>query len=273
MLGKLMKYDIKANIRDYAILYILMAAVAIMARIMTYIPSGSHAGLNQILSLITTLMSGLVGGMAFAAVITWIIHIITRFRKNMFQEEGYLMHTLPVPARLLVFSKILTSLFFLFTTIIAIYLEYSILHGSITYIWDATVTSFQKEVSNSGGILIWLALIIVIQAVLMISAIYMSLSTGFRFKKDQDLWSAIVLIAAWAFYQAVTVLLLLCCFVFITNGLSMSEINMNRDMDLANLGSDALTYLLLFATICPTVGSIVCTSVTIFNLKKHLNLA
>lgn len=267
MLRKLIKHELKTIAKSFINMYMMMAAVAVMAKIFSLIFHNSNG--NVILEFVIPFMSALPMGFAFGALALWVMTVISRFEKNIFQDEGYLMNTLPVPPELLYFSKLLTSLLTLLVTLIAIYLEFSIAHGSITYVWvsfgDAILASF----NDGHGIFVmtWGALILLLQTVLLITSAYMSISIGHRALEHHEMLSAAVFILSWIAYQSIA----LGCFTLLY-WLNIPNIPFEQ-LEIADVSIDVLTYLFAFGTICPAVGSIICSGITIHNLKKHLNLA
>ena len=94
MLGKLMKYEIKATGRTLIPLYIALLAFAIINKI--FIGTGLSDKLEGFGS-IPFILSIFGYGFTMAAVfiVTFFV-IIQRFYKNLLGDEGYLMNTLPV---------------------------------------------------------------------------------------------------------------------------------------------------------------------------------
>lgn len=100
MLGKLLKYDIRATWRDFAALYLAMVLGVIIAGLMIlYVGSGWVYAVTALLALAVIIA-------------TFVVTIGTLFKiynTNVFSREGYLTCTLPVPTTHLVFSKLTVS--------------------------------------------------------------------------------------------------------------------------------------------------------------------
>lgn len=102
MLGKLLKYELKAYIRIFIPIYIAIIAMSFLNRLF----GGSE--LFQMQFIMTTVLIGLF----VALYVLSIIITIQRFRKNLLGDEGYLMFTLPVKTSSIIISKYLASLIF-----------------------------------------------------------------------------------------------------------------------------------------------------------------
>ncbi|TQW45448.1 ABC transporter permease, partial [Clostridioides difficile] len=102
MLGKLLKYELKASGRIFIPLYIAILIVAVFNGIFmnTNILQVQGIGILVLTSLFMAL-----------GVLT-IVVTIQRFRKNLLGDEGYLMFTLPVSTSSLILSKCITALIY-----------------------------------------------------------------------------------------------------------------------------------------------------------------
>ena len=99
MLGKLMKYEIKAGLRFLPIVYIAIAASYLM---------GLLAKSLDIIQIRITMSLILFIG-AFAAIIMTVVLVIIRYFKGLFGAEGYLTQTLPVGKGSLILSKVIAA--------------------------------------------------------------------------------------------------------------------------------------------------------------------
>lgn len=93
MLGKLIKYDLKSLNRFLVMIHALLLLTALLVR---YFLTGQiHSSTPQnslLLALSITLYVLILIAVSFATAII----ITIRFYKNLFSDEGYLTHTLPV---------------------------------------------------------------------------------------------------------------------------------------------------------------------------------
>ena len=99
MLGKLIKYDLKALAKILAPLWGVLLVMGIIFGISI---RSNLEGIGN-----TMIVFSLV---VIVAVIVAIFVVIQRFWKGLLQEEGYLMFTLPVTIRSLILSKVISAL-------------------------------------------------------------------------------------------------------------------------------------------------------------------
>lgn len=100
MLGKLLKYELKATSRTFLPIYIALILVALGNRLFRL------GNINLGFGLTTAILVGLFVALG---VLTLIV-TIQRFNRNLLGDEGYLMFTLPVTAHELIFSKLIATL-------------------------------------------------------------------------------------------------------------------------------------------------------------------
>lgn len=99
MLGKLLKYELKASARTFLPLYLALIVVSIVA--------GISGNTNSVLA--QGISGFVIGGLFISLFVATIMVIVQRFNKNLLQDEGYLMFTLPVSSKKLILSKSLSS--------------------------------------------------------------------------------------------------------------------------------------------------------------------
>lgn len=102
MLGKLLKYEWSATYRLLLIIHGVMLLLSLLGRLLftmfvsADIPFSLFAGGAYVLFYIFGII---------AVSISTTIYMLTRFYRNLFTDEGYLMHTLPVSPGQLIWSK------------------------------------------------------------------------------------------------------------------------------------------------------------------------
>lgn len=107
MLGKLMKYELRATSRTMGPLLILTLALGLFVRWTTQAVNRFHTDFFEIVNalLIFAFVVALIGTAVFSVVL-----MVMRFQKNLMTDEGYLMFTLPVSVHQLLWAKLFTSL-------------------------------------------------------------------------------------------------------------------------------------------------------------------
>ena len=128
MLGKLLKYDLKSIFRYWWI-------AGISSLVLSFFGGGcitllkSERTLPDFIYGITILALVLIIiGIAVFSILTMIL-ILVRFYRNLFTDEGYLTFTLPVKRSELLNSKLITSLIFMFSTVIICFIDIAIMLG------------------------------------------------------------------------------------------------------------------------------------------------
>lgn len=103
MLGKLIKYDLKALLRILAPLWgvLLVMGVVFWIGCADLSPVGDGVAVFSFVVMIAVIVGIFVMN---------VIIVIQRFWKGLLQEEGYLMFTLPVTTRSLILSKVISAL-------------------------------------------------------------------------------------------------------------------------------------------------------------------
>lgn len=114
MLNKLLKYDLKWVYKPLIVFYILALIFSCFVRIVESFES------TLILLLIDKICCGIVISMIFSILINCFMRNWARFIKNIYKDESYLTHTLPVTKNNIFLSKVLTSIITLLISVIVI---------------------------------------------------------------------------------------------------------------------------------------------------------
>ena len=119
MLNKLIRYEFRATARILGILYLALILLSIINRFSMGVNFMDSDEFNfGVLSGILVLTLYVV--CAAATMILTIVMIVIRFWRNLMENEGYLMHTLPVRARDHLFSKLLVAFVWMLVSTLAI---------------------------------------------------------------------------------------------------------------------------------------------------------
>ena len=114
MLKKLIKYDLKYKFKALVIFYSLSIFFGILTRIFFSIEN------SMIMNIIAQICSGITISMIFNILINNIMRSWVRFKHNIYGDESYLTHTLPVDKKTIYTSKILSSIITIFTSFLGI---------------------------------------------------------------------------------------------------------------------------------------------------------
>ena len=124
MLKKLLKYDLKDKAKFLLIFYGLSIFFAILTRLFLSIEN------SFIMDVIGKICSGATIAMIFNILINNLMRFWVRFKQNLYGDESYLTHTLPVEKKTLYLSKFIVSVITLIISISVIVLSLFIAHYS-----------------------------------------------------------------------------------------------------------------------------------------------
>ena len=114
MLKKLLKYNLKNIFKFLIIFYSLALFFGILTRVFFSIEN------SLVMNIIAQVCSGTAISMMFSILINNLMRLWVGFRHNLYGDESYLTHTLPIEKKTLYLSKIITAIITLFTSVIVI---------------------------------------------------------------------------------------------------------------------------------------------------------
>lgn len=124
MLKKLIKYDILADYKKYAAVYIAMLASSVM--MLFFDKMTSWISNNTFIEVMAVVFTMVFFALCLVAGVMILVLSTIRFYKNVMRDEGYLTHTLPVPTWQVIASKLITVYIWFFASLIV-----SVICGSI----------------------------------------------------------------------------------------------------------------------------------------------
>lgn len=111
MLGKLLKYDLKWIYKVVIVFYALSFIFAVITRICFSIENSALFG------ILGQISAGFTISMLASSLINGIMRSWARFVINIYKDESYLTHTLPIEKRQIYLSKILAAIICIFITV------------------------------------------------------------------------------------------------------------------------------------------------------------
>lgn len=149
MLGKLIKYDLKANLKIFLLMYAVLLGTALGTRFLLiewWMPEFDESIAMTIISMFLTLSYGVA---LIAINVLCIVLIVRRFYNNLFGSEGYLSFTLPVTAAQHFVSKVISAIIWYVSSIVVQVASILILSvGTFDYELtqeDAMILDFYKD--------------------------------------------------------------------------------------------------------------------------------
>jgi len=185
MLRKLLKYDLKWIYKVVAVFYVLTFLFSIIGRGLSLI---ENSALFFVLSKISY---GAAIAMMVNCLINCLIRIWVRFIKNIYKDESYLTHTLPVDKKTIFASKILSAIISLFTSIVVIIANIFICYYSkenfeaLKEILKLTAVTFDTTVLN---LLLIVSVIFFLEILSMALVGILGIILGHKFNKNKKMY-------------------------------------------------------------------------------------
>ena len=112
MLSKLIKYDLRYFYKMVGILYLIIFALAVIARLSAAFPD------IFILTFIHDFSVTMAFGLAFGTIVNICTRVWLKYNFSFYGDEAYLTHTLPIQRRTIWTAKFLTSLILIATSLL-----------------------------------------------------------------------------------------------------------------------------------------------------------
>lgn len=240
MLSKLLKYDLKKNMRWMWILFVATIGLAGITRAAKEI--GESVAM---FSVIAVFLEGVYYGLAVNLVLQPFLRNFLNLQKSFYSDEAYLTHTIPVTKNQLVNSKYLTAIIEIglgFASLIASLLIMYAGPGFLNGIKLIISTIVNDSFSVAAVIILFISLVIV-EFLMFISIIYFAIVMAYK-SKDKRLLRAF-LIAAGCAMASLTVLFSIMMIVFAINGVkfTVSTIVLSGEVFMSVLITGIVVYL------------------------------
>lgn len=185
MLGKLIKYECRATGRVMGIMYAALIVVAVIMRLGMALNHLVEDSGSAIIAFFPLMITSLVYVALIVAVsVLTLVLIIQRFYKNLFKNEGYLMHTLPVETWKNIMSKLVISLIWCVVSMIVVVISVYILGSGSAEASSLVrvVTGWTVQLSGSEGTAVIYSAELIILAIICEAAfilkVYLALACG-----------------------------------------------------------------------------------------------
>lgn len=237
MLGKLLKYDLKWVYKVVVVFYILSLIFSCIGRGLSYIPN------SVIFSVVSQITKGIAISMMISSLINCLMRLWARFIKNVYKDESYLTHTLPVKRGYIYLSKFLSALISIFTTVIVIIGCLFVCYYSqeniemIKKILEITASTYNLTVI---GLLILISVVISMQIILVTLLGYVGIILGYKSNKNKMVKTLVISFALYMITQMVTLIL-----VFLVGLFNPSIMNLVNTVDVIDV--DIIRYLMYMA--------------------------
>lgn len=260
MLSKLLKKDLKKNMRWMRVLFVSTIIVAALTR--GFKELGNNIMFFKVLGIF---FDSVFYALAVNVILQPFLRNFLNFTKSFYGDESYLTHTLPATKNQLITSKFLTALIEIVLGFICLVISLLIMFMSPSFF---DTLSILISMIVSGNISIYLVLtlfivLVVVEFIMFITLIYFSIVIAYRAKEKRVL-KTFLLTAAMSFI-AITILAICMIIVLAINGVSLSASTLV-------LPSSALISVLLTGIIVYSLISIVFYFLTRNAFNKGVNV-
>ncbi len=227
MLGKLLKYDLKWVYKVVIVFYILALFFSIVGRALSCIEN------SVVFSAVTQFTYGIAIAMMANSLINCFMRLWARFVKNLYKDESYLTHTLPVEKKTIFASKIIASLISVFTTAVIIIVCLFICYYSkeniqaLKYVLELTASTYDTTVIK---LLLLIAVVFFLEVIFMILIGYVGIIFGHRANRHKLLKTIIIGFVLYMLTQIITLSL-----VFIFGLFNSNVMNLLNTTDIVNI--------------------------------------
>ena len=271
MLMKLMKHEFRATGRIMLPLYLVLLVTAVGANFTTRGLLSTQYRLRDVLGvlLVTAFGVAIVGVCAMSMVV-----MVQRFYKNLLQDEGYVMMTLPVSVHQQVWSKLLVSTVWFAATVVMVFLACCVMAFDLRFVGDffrAVGQAFHGLLgedpyllANGAAMFVEFVVLCFLGCFALCLQFYAALAVGHSRPNHKMVWS----VACFFLFQFVMQMLVSAVIIFgDTVGLDYFLAN---SIHLSYMAS--MHVMMLFLIACTVLYGAVYYVVTTFFLKKRLNL-
>ena len=201
MLGKVLKYDLKWIYKVIVIFYILSLIFSIIGRGLSEIEN------SVVFSITSKIAFGIAISMMINSLVNCLLRLWARFIKNLYKDESYLTHTLPVEKKSIYISKVLTALITVFTTTLVIIACFFICYYSETNmevlkaVLELAASTYNTTVLN---LLLLVAIVIFLEIMFVVLIGYVAIILGYKSNQNKMTKTLIIGFALYIITQIVT---------------------------------------------------------------------
>ena len=247
MLGKLLKYDLNWIINKVMIIYyIILVVVSIGIKIIESVDQ------TLFLVIVDKILVGIFIACCISTIITCFMRTWTRFIQNVYKDESYLTHTLPVTKNQILASKVIAAIISLVISLLVI-----IVCVAFTYLNKSTFEElrlmYQSLVDAYNGVVAFifvtgLILLIILEAINMMMCGIFGIVVGHRSNNHKILKSEAVGLGVYFLLSTITIVVLNVISQNLLNEVvndGFPSVNTLKIMGFTSLGL-YLTYILFF---------------------------
>lgn len=201
MLRKLLKYDLIWVYKLVLIFYSLALVFSVLGRAFGTIEN------SLVFDVIAKIANGFAISMMVSSLINCLMRLWARFVRNVYKDESYLTHTLPVTKKEIYASKVLSGIVSIFTTMIVIIICLFICYYSkenmevLKNMLKIAATAYNTTVFK---LLLLVITVIFLEVVYILLIGYVGIIYGHRFNQNKMVKSIVIGFILYFVFQAMT---------------------------------------------------------------------
>lgn len=262
MLGKLLKHDLKWIYKLIVIFYILALIFAIIGRGLINIEN------SIVFNILGQISIGISISMAVSSLINCLMRSWVRFVRNLYKDEAYLTHTLPVSKKTIYLSKVLTTIITVFTTVAVILLCVLICYGTKSNIENLkNILELAANTYNTTVIklILIVSMLMFVELLFIVLIGYVGIILGHKYSNNKMVKSVII---SFAFYMLVQIITLAIIYgIGLINPDVMNLINTTESVDV-----NTIKTLLYIAILIYSIYSVIFYFIGRNQLAKGVNV-
>lgn len=201
MLGKVLKYDLKWTYKLVVVFYILAVIFSVIGRLFGGIEN------SLVFDIISKICYGTAISMVVSSLINSLMRLWTRFVRNIYKDESYLTHTLPVEKKSIYLSKVISGVVCIFTTMIV-----AVICLGICYYSEANMDILKNLLEIAAStynttvlkLLLLVAIVIFLEVVYILLTGYVGIILGHKSNKNKMGRSIIIGILLYFGFQTIS---------------------------------------------------------------------
>ena len=189
MLGKLLKYDLKWVYKLIIVFYMLAITFSVIGRAFSTIEK------SLVFEIVSQIAFGTAISMMVSSLINTLMRLWVRFNRNVYKDESYLTHTLPVKKQEIFAAKVITGVVSIFTAMIVIIVCLFICYYSeanmeaLKSVLEIAASTYNTTVLN---LLLLIAIVIFLEIVYALLIGYVGIILGHKSNKNRMARSIVI---------------------------------------------------------------------------------
>ena len=227
MLGKLLKYDLKWIYKVLIVFYALAFIFAIIGRGLSLIEN------SMIFGVLTKVSYGIAISMLISAMINNLMRVWARVIINVYKDESYLTHTLPVEKNKIFLSKFIAALITMFTTVLVSGVCLAVCYYSqenieiLKNVLELAATTYNSSVI---GLLVNIFLVFFLEMFFVLMVGIAGIIIGHKSSNNKIVKSIVYAFAMYMVTQVITLIL-----VFLFGTFNPEIMNLLKTVDTVNV--------------------------------------